>query len=187
MSTNPRAGGTLPLALLAAHPTAYFVETGTSAGHGLATARSLTPPYELIHTIDIDRSCWLDAANRYADEPRIYPFCGDTSRLLAILMPLLDKPTTFWLDAHDDGGPRGLKRCPLLDELAAIATSPIKEHVILIDDRRCLGAPDVWAPDITEADVRAALLRIRSDYAITLADSVCFPQDIIVAAPPPPQ
>lgn len=182
MNTNPRFGGTLPLELLKAHPTPYFLETGTSNCAGVETARHID--YERIYTIDVDRLCWFDAVGRYHEVSRITPLCGDSSFWLRALVSILDKPTTFWLDAHDDGGPCGMKRCPIIDELYHIGVSGISGHVILIDDRRCFGSPDGWAPNITEAQVREAILQINPNYQIAIADSLQFPQDIIVARLP---
>lgn len=177
MNHNPRFGATLPLNLLKEHQTPYFFETGTSNCAGVETARQCG--YERIYTVDIDYDCWNDARTRYANDKTVIPVWCDTSMWMPILA--LDKPTTFWLDAHDDGGPKGRKRCPILDELYYIGMSEIKGHVILVDDRRCFGSPEHWAPDIFEHQVREAILQINLNYKISIADSLSFPQDIIVA------
>jgi hypothetical protein len=47
----------------------------------------------------------------------------------------------FWLDAHYSSRDtaKGEVSVPLLDELQVIASHPIKDHVILIDDYRLFG------------------------------------------------
>lgn len=180
MNTNPRFGATLPLSLLKEHPTPYFLETGTSNCAGVETARQCG--YERIYTIDIDYSCYEDAFKRYANDKTVVPVWCDTSMWMPIFA--LDKPTTFWLDAHDDGGPRGRKQCPIMDELYYIGMSEIAGHVILIDDRRCFGSEEGWAPNITETQVREAILQINPTYQISVVDSLQFREDIIVATLP---
>ena len=48
----------------------------------------------------------------------------------------IDSSATFWLDAHWDGDVMGEYKCPLPFELEALLSHPIKEHTLLIDDRR---------------------------------------------------
>lgn len=97
-----------------------------------------------------------------------------------IIKQYIDKPCTFWLDAHVDGGPCGEKRCPLLDELDFIKSANTGlVHNILCDDRRCLGN-NWWGKGILEKDVIRKIKEINSKYTIKYEDGH-VPADIIAA------
>jgi hypothetical protein len=51
----------------------------------------------------------------------------------------LQEPALFWLDGHYSGVDTGKDELdtPVSAELEAILGSPVKGHVILIDDARC--------------------------------------------------
>lgn len=105
------------------------------------------------------------------------------------MVGLGDASVTLWLDAHGNratnlGDLCAPSRSSLLGELGVLATQPRRDHTLLIDDRRRFTA---WG--ITEPSVRAAVLAINPDYAISTADSLHVPGDILVAtvtAPPTP-
>ena len=61
---------------------------------------------------------------------------GDSSEVLKEVVQQLGRPAIFWLDGHYSGGgtAKGRIAAPLAQELKVIASSPIKEHVIVIDD-----------------------------------------------------
>lgn len=69
---------------------------------------------------------------------------------------------------------RGEKETPLLEELDAIRRHEVKDHVILIDDVRCLGEGDY--PDMET--LTRALRAIRPDYRVEVA------ADILRCTPP---
>ena len=70
---------------------------------------------------------------------------ADSREGLRRIVPQLDGPALFWLDAHwcgtDETMTAGAEdQCPLIDELSIINASPY-EHVILVDDARFFLAP----------------------------------------------
>jgi hypothetical protein len=157
----------------------YFVETGTSYGGGLTVAVQFD--FEKIFSIEINKE--LQESNivnfqNYIQTNRMELLIGDSLLELQKLIPSLDKPTTFWLDAHVDAGPVGIKLCPILEELDAIKTSLIKNHTILIDDMRCFGTH--WGTGITIDMLLEKIKEINPNYKILYEDGHT-PSDILVA------
>ena len=112
-----------------------FVETGTYGCGAVSLARDLG--FQLIHTIDINRKFVKRARRRgYAAH------YGDSPDILAKILPAIEGPITFWLDAHPCGIPIDIfqSQFPLMRELRAIlANANPGKHVILIDDMRMVG------------------------------------------------
>lgn len=145
-----------------------FVETGCLEGAGIQAA--LDVGFSSIISIELDlRNVWR-AQNRFQHKP-VTILHGDSVAVLPSVLNELDEPCTFWLDAHSD------YFSPVLTELRLIADRGIKNHTILIDDRRLMYG--TWS-NMTEDAVRSALLAINPDYVITLVDGY-EPNDIIVA------
>ncbi|MEJ0067709.1 MAG: hypothetical protein WDO24_02070 [Pseudomonadota bacterium] len=89
----------------------------------------------------------------------------------------------FWLDAHWSGGPSAgeVEECPLLDEIAIVA-SGLDRHCVLIDDARLFLAPpepphnpDHWP---TLCAITDALRTHHQPYIVVH-------QDVIIAVPAP--
>lgn len=150
-----------------------FIETGCLHGEGIAAA--LAAGFEKIVSIEIDRVNVLYAQNRFQRKPVVI-ICGDTVEVLPGVLSGLTETATFWLDAHPPTS------SPVIAELAAIAATDIKNHTILIDDRRLMQDPSLPGSFTTplESEVRAALLQINPAYKISFADGY-VPNDIIVA------
>ncbi len=112
-----------------------FVETGTYLGNTAAVANTI---FAEVHTIELSAQLASQAATRFANEPRVRVYEGDSASLLAQLVPHLKGPALFWLDGHYSEGvtARGQGNTPILEELKAIASSGRKDSVILIDDLR---------------------------------------------------
>ncbi len=142
-----------------------FVETGCEIGEGIAAA--LEAGFEKVISIELDEFNALHAQLRFGRQP-VTVIRGDTVDMLPKVLAELKEPATFWLDAHGTFS-------PVLEELQHIAASGIKEHTILIDDRRLMAHP--WP---TEEKVREALLQVNPLYAISYANGF-VPDDIIVA------
>lgn len=172
---------TLTKQVLEKYPNPYFLETGTAYGDCVRLALELN--FEKIFSIEIDpflqnqnTNCYKQAIN----ENKLTLITGDSLQEIINLIPKLDKPTTFWLDAHVDDGPSGIKKCPLYEELIAIKTSRIKIHTILIDDMRCIGRGN-WGEGITIESLKKYLLEINPEYKFTYEHNTCALNDILVA------
>jgi hypothetical protein len=115
-----------------------LVETGTFVGD---TVYAMRRDFSRIVSIELDRRLAENARRRFARERHIAILHGDSKALLPQVLKTLDHPALFWLDAHWSGGvtARGEVETPLLDEVATIASHPVEDHVILIDDARFLG------------------------------------------------
>ena len=64
---------------------------------------------------------------------------GDSATQLKLVLNQLSEPVLFWLDGHYSGGQtaKGVKECPILEELEAIASFKCNAgSVVLIDDAR---------------------------------------------------
>ncbi len=156
---------------------AYFVENGTYKGD---TAAWASEAFDRVWTVEADPALAAQAKARFAAVANVTVVEGDSVAGLARLIPDLPGPALFWLDAHwcgtDATATAGeVDQCPLLRELAAIASSPY-EHAILVDDARYFLAPpptpnriEQW-PDA--ATTIAALRDGRADRFVGVIDDV---------------
>lgn len=114
-----------------------FIETGTYLGDTLAYIahdRSV-----MCTSIELADSYYQAAMQRFASYANVTLLQGDSGTVLPEFVRTLRAPALFWLDGHYSGGitARGELNTPVSAELQAIMDSPIKTHVILIDDARC--------------------------------------------------
>ena len=129
----------------------FFVETGTFLGDAVDAIARIGAPHGLkAITIELSEELHANALRRFAGRANVECLQGDSGALLPEVVARLTGPALFWLDGHYSGGmtARGAEVCPVMRELAAIFASPIKEHVILIDDIRLFGTEGY--PSVTE-------------------------------------
>jgi len=170
---------TLSKDVLLKYPNPYFLETGTADADCVRLALELN--FEKVFSIELDpilQNKNIENYQSYINDGRLELVTGDSLWELSQLIPKLDKPTTFWLDAHVDFGPSGTKRCPLYEELSTISFSDIKTHTILIDDMRMLGG--WWGEGISVEGLTERLLKINPDYKFVYEDGFVS-KDILVA------
>lgn len=157
------------------HRNPVFIETGTYKG--MTIEKALAAGFEKVISIEIDPTLHAQAKLKFGGDERVDLRFGDTVQLLPGILRDLDTRATFWLDAHRSGPLLGgYIPYPVIQELAMIAGHAIKDHTILIDDRRLI--PTEW--QMQEAEVHAAILRINPGYRISYAHGV-IPNDVIVA------
>ena len=108
-----------------------FVETGTYRGAGIQLANELG--FERIYSVDIDPGRVKGVLKANAGNKHIHIEAMDSPDFLKKIMPELDKPTTFWLDAHPPGYDLNRDNCPVWDELDIIRNCPVP-YIVLIDD-----------------------------------------------------
>ena len=160
----------------------YFVETGTHLGNSVQLA--LDCEFEKVISMEINPEKVAAVNERFSDEiasGRVVILHGDTVDVFPEALKLLDAPATFWLDAHWDDGPKGEYLCPLPIELEEISKHSVKEHTLLIDDRRLFGVNGTtWGFTIDEDGIMELITDINSDYKILYEDG-CVANDIIVA------
>jgi len=129
----------MPLAkeMLEKHVKPLFVETGTF--HGEAVAMALELGFGRVVTVEWNPEWAAEVAARYRGDARVRVLQGDSADHLTKVVPTINGPATFWLDAHPLVTPMPLfdPQFPLLRELLTIKRF-LKGtgHTILIDDLR---------------------------------------------------
>jgi len=171
---------TLTKEVLEKYPNDIFVETGTAYGEAVRLA--ILCGFKKIYSIEINPDLVRANQQQYADLIKLGSLEiieGDTSIIFPELIKRLEGRATFWLDAHWDGGPLGTVKCPLPMELEAIHQHAIKNHTIMIDDRRCFGIGN-WGAGIVESEIIGKLKQINPNYTVGYENG-CVPDDIITA------
>ena len=114
-----------------------FVETGTYHG---STIFAMEQFFDELHTIEIGDDLWRNTSNRYFGT-KISFHLGDSSSVLAGLLPSLTQAAVFFLDGHWSCGDtaRGTEDVPLLKELETICAGFSPAALIIIDDLRLFG------------------------------------------------
>jgi hypothetical protein len=129
----PAAKRRFILASLARHGLKTFVETGTFKGDTLAAvattgARALS--------VELSHDYFNRANQRFSGRKNVELHQGDSGDVLPRIVATLQEPALFWLDGHYSAGEtaHGALASPISAEVQCIFGSPIKGHVILIDD-----------------------------------------------------
>lgn len=174
---------TLKIELLKKHPNPYFIETGTANGEGIMTA--IEAEFENIISIEVNSDVFVKACNRFIENENVILMLGDSGVVLPDVIKRIDKPITFWLDAHwstgeCDLGP-SVDKCPILRDIAAIGEHSIKNHTILIDDIRYFRAGGLpqWS-NIKLGDIMDQIMQVNPLYRIDFADGF-MANDVLVA------
>lgn len=156
-----------------------FIETGTYYGETVDMVLE-SGLFKLIHTIELNDSLFEENKKKYSANNNVWLWHGDSVEMLGPIVKALEGPATFWLDAHASGPLGGGKSggSPLLDELDIIASSPFKNHTIIIDDIRLFGSSE-WDYITKEAAIEK-LLKINPDYNFYYLDGQ-VPGDVLWA------
>lgn len=116
-----------------------FVETGTAGGSTLELVVQ-AGQFDEYHSIELDDAFYRQACDNF--ENRAYIWHGESDVVLRNILPQIDRPCLFWLDAHWVGGEDDVMgshgETPVMAELDAIFDT-VHKHVILIDDARLFG------------------------------------------------
>lgn len=189
--------------ILRAHRPPTFIETGTF--HGESLAHALTLGFSRWHSVELSTELYLGAIEQFAGVSGLTLHHGDSAAVVPEILATLDTPAVFWLDAHWCflNTARGLKDCPLLDELEAIADHEQRtgfEHIVIADDVHIFGtgpeSPWVVTEDavfVPEADWRdvtlervAQILGPRKQYHVWADALVAAPAWIDLRSVQPP-
>jgi len=116
----------------------YLVETGSYYGDMIESMRTR---FDKIFSIELSRDLYDHCKKRFSKYNNIFLYNGNSADVLNNIIYNINIPTLFWLDGHYSGGvtAKAEKETPIIEELACILKSGIKEYVILIDDARCFG------------------------------------------------
>lgn len=148
-----------------------FIETGTYHGDTVDAIKRL---YANVISIEVDEALYHKACSRFSADANVHIVHGDCASVLPAILAGLQEPAVFWLDGHYSGGETGKGEIedPILISLGQIASHPVKEHVIFIDDARTFDGRE-GRPDIS--DVFNWIKKINSRYVIRVQS------DIIIA------
>ncbi len=150
---------------LGAYKNYYFVETGTDKGEGVLQA--LKAGFSDIHSIEIVPSVSQRAQQQFAQYPNVHIWLGDSTLLLSKIIAPMDKPITFWLDAHCQASLQAdHMNTAILLELEQIKQHPIKTHTILIDDMHSFGTAE--HNHIAIAQLIKKIKEINNNYQISI-------------------
>lgn len=152
------------IAILEVDPThpriATFIETGTLHGESVALMRGIFPT---CHTIELNESFYKHASGFFSNSDITFHH-GDSTTILCSLLPTINEPAFFFLDAHFSSGEtaRGSLDCPLLEELSLIEARPYRD-IIVIDDVRLFGTKGAedWS-SVTKDSILDSLPAVQS-------------------------
>lgn len=145
-----------------------FIETGTHLGDTLSyIAQNKT--VEAI-SIELDEAYYRVAVERFKNYRNITVLQGDSGVVLPRLVRELTQPALFWLDGHYSGGStaQGEMDTPVSAELESILASPIRGHVVLVDDARCFDGTH----DYPHLDQLMATVRQDGQYDIEVSADI---------------
>ena|SRR5579871_5668063 len=156
-----------------------FIETGTFLGDG--TQAALDAGFPKIYTVEIYPDLYRAACDRFRGNERVELFEGSSIDRLQEILPMLNDQSTFYLDAHTCGGATGgAWNTPLVGELRLIATHPLKNHIILIDDVHLFGLD---LPGMPEVMMRLAHINPAYTFALIPSGDPTLGPDILAALP----
>lgn len=139
------------------------IETGTLYGH---TTIFLASIFDQVHTIEINPSNYQASVSYLRSWPNAICHLGSSEQVLKQILPGLENQSLlFYLDAHWQD------YWPLLDELEEISKTHKDNCIIVIDDFKVPGRPDI-PYDISGSGldecsydyVKCKLEKIYSDY-----------------------
>ena len=119
-----------------------LVETGTYLGDMVEATKHI---FTRVITVELDEDLHTRALARFRSDANVELIRGDSETILNQIVPTLDEPCLFWLDAHYSGGitARSETDTPIMGELSAVLNRRKLGDVILIDDARLFtGATD---------------------------------------------
>ena len=151
-----------------------FFETGTFEGESVQVA--LEVGFDLIYSVELSIDKCADAKKKFSDRANVLIMSGDSPTIIRDVLPWIDSPVIFWLDAHSVGGPP--TPTPLMAEIKAIRECRIGPVTILIDDMRMVGG--YWKDLSIEAITQAVML-VDPEFKIAREPNACAPDDVFVA------
>ena len=151
-----------------------FFETGTFEGESVQVA--LEVGFDIIYSVELSMDKYADAKKKFAGSANVRIISGDSPTAIRDLLPWIDSPVIFWLDAHSVGGPP--TPTPLMAEIKAIKECRIGPVTILIDDMRMVGG--YWQ-DLSIEAITQAVMSVDPDFKIAREPNACAPDDVFVA------
>jgi len=145
-----------------------FVETGTYQGDMIYVVKK---KFKQIYSIELNEILYRKARKRFVKNNHISIIYGDSTVQLKKILPKIDKPCLFWLDAHysGEGTAKGDLETPIMEEMNLILNHSNLKHIILIDDARLfIGKNDYPSIDI----VKNLVYKYHKDWLFIIKDDI---------------
>lgn len=133
-----------------------LIETGTFLGD---TVNEFKKDFHKVVSFELSADLAAKAKERFREDANVTIVEGDSGLLLKEYLKDINQPCLFWLDGHYSSEfflgetfiatAKGEKNTPIVKELDAVFSHPVKGHVVLIDDARCFNGKDDY-PTIAE-------------------------------------
>ena len=93
-----------------------FIETGTYQGDMIHAVKK---KFKQIYSIELNEALYRNARKRFVKNNHISIIYGDSTVQLKKILPKIDKPCLFWLDAHysGEGTAKGDLDTPIMEEM----------------------------------------------------------------------
>lgn len=145
-----------------------FIETGTYMGNTIFAVKDI---FRYIYSIELSKKIFNLVKNRFSSYNNIKILNGDSADILSEIIPNIDGPTLFWLDAHYSSGAtaKGIKYTPIFEELSIIFNAKYK-HIILIDAMKDFNGENDY-PTIKELEM---FIKNNSDYICEIKNGVAY-------------
>jgi len=141
-----------------------FIETGTLHGDMIEAQRLF---FKKLYSIELDLELFNEAVKKFRYDRKVHIINGDSGKVMFDLIKRINKRAIFWLDGHYSGTytAMGDLECPIYEELKAIFSSKIKNHILIIDDARCFNGDNSY-PSISE--LKDFVLNYNPNYKMTI-------------------
>lgn len=120
-----------------------FFESGSGRGE---TIKKVFNIFNNIYTVELAYKLYDYVSKKYSNKANC--FYGKSVDILETILPIIDTPILYWLDAHwsldQTAGEK--EQCMLINELEMINSRPNNDDYIFIDDAHLFFSPAVLKP-----------------------------------------